>query len=411
MNTGLPRPASPADLSVAHGLARYNAVFEQIETLVKLSPESDVDLGSFRADLDSLLTELGTVRNYWVAKGNIHFIEDLSGLDERLIALVGSCAHQAANVPLMEVLSEHYEITAGMLKEAWDLPEDVFANLYRKVLEGAAEPASTASTFWASRRNKPEFFDLQLKCLIITLHTVPAPTTAVATARMASCVEPIMSKLEDRTKIPAVVEAFAANMTLVAPLFQEFAKVYKHNRDAKSAAQKLADFEKVVRMPAEFLAALHAETQDPSVRALAKCLFRDPRGHMPYTYFETMGLRLPRELVGKMMAMEEGHPMVKLIEHAIMVPGYKFFLNNEGIKRLEPPDRAELIAVLARAGLAGKEYWGRAQEVMQVLLTQAEYWGQEETVKRELYASPIPPEFYAAFPKLLTDKFSKDLGL
>jgi hypothetical protein len=411
LNTGLPRPASPADLTVAHGLARYNAVFEQIETLVKLSPESDVDLSSFRTDLDNLLTELGTVRNYWVAKGNIRFIEDLSGLDERLTALIGSCAHQAANVPLMEALSEHYEITSGMLKEAWDLPEDLFANLYRKVLQGAAEPASTAATFWASRRNKPEFFDLQLKCLIITLHTVPAPTTAVATARMASCVEPIMSTLADRTKISAVVEAFAANMTVVAPLFQEFAKVYKLNRDAKSAAQKLADFEKVVRMPAEFLAAIYAETREPSVRALAKCLINDPRGHMPYTYFETMGLRLPQEMVGKLMATETGHTMVKLIEHAIMVPGCKFFLNNEGIKRLEPADRAELIAVVARAGLAGKEYWGRAQEVMQALLTQAAHWGLEETVKRELFASAIPPEFFAANPKLLTAKFGTDLGL
>jgi hypothetical protein len=103
--------------------------------------------------------------------------------------------------------------------------------------------------------------------------------------------------------------------------------------------------------------------------------------------------------------------MVKLIEHAIMVPGYEYVLNKEGIKRLESDDRAELIAVIARAAQAGKEYWGRAQEVMSTLLIQAEHWGNEETVQKELFASPIPPELYAAYPTLLTAKFGTDLGI
>jgi hypothetical protein len=310
----------------------------------------------------------------------------------------------------MEVLSEHFEITSTMLKEAWDLPHEVFLSLYQKVLHGASEPLTVAATFWGSR-SKLEDFDLLLKGLMVTFQTLPATGGAVDVARMAACVSPVMRLLNDREKIPAAVEAFAANMGVIAPNFSRFSAVYEQHRTANSSANKIADFEKNLRMPAEFLAFLYAETQDKSVKDLAKSLFYDPRGHLPYTYFEMMGLRLDREFMGNMMSVEKGHLMVKLIEHAIMVPGYKFFLNNEGIKRLAPADRAELIAVLARAGLAGKEYWGRAQEVMVTLLTQAKHWGNEETVQKELFASPIPPEFYAAFPKLLTDKFSKDLGL
>ncbi|WP_338924877.1 hypothetical protein V0M98_35240 (plasmid) [Pseudomonas silesiensis] len=403
-------PDSPVGLTLAEGLVRYEEIFKKIESLCAWQPFTDVNLVSFRTDLDKLFNDLGTVRNYWVGKGSIVFIEELSGLDERLIALIGNCANQAANVPLMEVLSEHFQITSGMLKEAWDLPQETFLTLYRQVLQGAAEPLNVAATFWGSK-SKPEHFDLLLKGLMVTFKTVPAIGGAVDVARMAACVSPVMRLLVDREKIPAVVEAFAENIGIISPVFSRFDSLCEQNRAATSASQKIANFEVTVRMPAEFLALLYAETQDASVKKFARNSFNDPRGHLPYTYFEMMGLRLPQELVGEMMAREKGNKMVKLIEHAIMVPGYQFFLNDEGIKRLEPADRAELIAVVARAGLAGKEYWGRAQEVMETLLTQAKHWGMEETVQRELFASPIPPEFYATYPALLTDKFSKDLGL
>jgi hypothetical protein len=310
----------------------------------------------------------------------------------------------------MEVLSEHFEITSTMLKETWDLPHEVFLSLYQKVLQGAPEPLTVAATFWGSR-SKPEDFDLLLKGLMVTFQTLPATGGAVDVARMAACVSPVMRLLDDREKIPAAVEAFAENIGVISPNFTRFATVYEQNRTANSSAQKIANFEKTLRMPAEFLALLYAETQDQSVKDLAKSLFYDPRGHLPYTYFEMMGFRLDPEFMGKMMSVEKGHLMVKLIEHAIMVPGYQFVLNKEDIKRLESDDRAELIAVVTRAAQAGKEYWGRAQEVMSTLLTQAKNWGYDETVKKELFASPIPPEFYAAYPALLAEKFGKDLGL
>lgn len=410
MSMELKRLDSPAYLSLAEGLARYNAVFEQIESLATLTPDSEVDLVSFRAELDSHFAELGALRNYWVGKGSVFFIEELSGLNDRLIAIVSNCAHQAANVPLMEVLSEHFQITSGMLKEAWDLPQETFLTLYRQVLQGAAEPLNVAATFWGSK-SKPEHFDLLLKGLMVTFKTVPAIGGAVDVARMAACVSPVMRLLVDREKIPEAVEAFAENMEVIAPNFSRFSTVYEQHRTAKSSAQKIANFERTLRMPAEFLALLYAETQDSSVKDLAKSLFYDPRGHLPYTYFEMMGLRLDPEFMGKMMSVEKGHLMVKLIEHAIMVPGYQFVLNKEDIKRLEQDDRAELIAVVTRAAQAGKQYWGRAHEVMSTLLTQAKNWGYDETVKKELFASPIPPEFYAAYPALLAEKFGKDLGL
>jgi hypothetical protein len=219
-----------------------------------------------------------------------------------------------------------------------------------------------------------------------------------------------MRLLTDREKIPAAVEAFAANINVVSPLFKEFSRVCEYNQSANSA-DKVRNFEETLRMPAEFLALLYAETQDPWVKKIAGFCFKDPQGVLPYTFFELMGLKETREWHSQTLSLAEGNQMVKLIEHAIMVPGYDFPLNWPAIGRLDQANRAELIAVVARAGQAGKEYWGRAQKVLAVIIRQADYFDLEETAKRELFASSIPPEFFAAYPKLLSAKFSTDLGL
>ena len=397
--------------STAEAMAYYEESFEELGSVTNLHAGRVIDLEDFRKSVNEQCSAIHNAMKYLAGKGSVAFSTTLSNQEERFVNIINQCGLEEANAPLMEAISNHFEITAPMLKAAYGLSEDFYFELYRGVLSGSENPIKETYNYWKPwRRNKSEFHRL-LRGFSIALDFIPSNLASSAlVATIATCMEPVMAMASDRRNIIPLVDAFSEKISIVAPLFEKFVQV-QGAQSTSNPQNSFAKFDHDIAMPAEFLALLYAETQNESVKRMAQNMLGYPVGHLPYTFYETMGFDITREWHASELSKAKGNKLIKLIEHAIMVPGYDMPIVPASVGLLNKSEREALFGVLDYASRAGKENWSRVKEVLNIMRLEAVASGDLDEIESEIVRSGIPAEIFADNKSMLTERFGNDLGI
>jgi len=397
--------------STAEAMAYYEQSFDDLGMVASLHADSVVDLERFRRSVDKHCSSILSAMKYLAGKGSIAFLATLANQEDRFVTIISQCGLEEANAPLMEAISNHFEITAQMLKAAYGLSEDFYFDLYRDVLAGSENPIKEAYNYWKPwKRNASEFHRL-LKGFSVTLDFIPSNLASSAlVAGIATCMEPVMKMASDRGNIIPLVKVFSEKISIIAPLFEKFVQI-QGMQSVANPQNNFLKFDHDIAMPAEFLALLYAETQNESVKRMAQNMLGYPVGHLPYTFYETMGFDITREWHAGELSTAKGTKLVKLIEHAIMVPGYDMPIVPASVGLLNKAEREALFGVLDCASRADKENWSRVKEVLNIMRLEANASGDLDEIESEIVRSGILAEIFADNQSMLAERFGNDLGI
>lgn len=391
--------------STAEAIAAYRLGFRVLEEITFLHSESQIDLKSFRAEVDEQCASILSAIKYLAGKGNIAFLASLSNQEERFTELISKCGLEEANQELMASISSHFQISAQMLKAAYDMPEELYFSRYREILDGSEDPIREAVEFWKPFKFSRDNFSKLLTGLSITLDFVPSDLSSLGAAKLATLIQPVMAMASDRENIRSLASTFAENIFAINIVLDQFVKISGNSKHG------LATFNRDIAMPAEFLAMLYAETQSKSVLNFAKIMLNNPVGYLPYTFFEIMGFDISREWHTKELMAAKGHKLIKLIEHAIMVPGYDIPIQGQSIGLLNNAERKSLIEMLSDSCKASKDNFGRVKDVLSMMRIEAIADHMLDEVEEDIVRSGIPAEVFADNKGMLAARFGNELGI